>query len=588
MAVQAKYVQRNAKTGRLSYRRVFPPELRPFIESGNKAGPIELKRSLGAKSLSDPETLARYQAAMAEYERIVGVATRAKDQRTLASAGLYTELTPELAAFLIAAYKAELLAEDEEARWESRSTERKLLAAERLRKHCEEDLADHKALRAIGDLEAIVAAWADSVADFAASHDMVLDRRTEAFRWLCRDFNDANIEVWEATLERLSGEAVPTPKQPDRPLPASSAVAKSFEQIVQDILDSPSSDVSYPVREGVKTALRYFVEAHGSLRPHEITKAKVTEHLDLLAQKPSRVSKAEQSLPLRKVVELYRDREDVKRLSDKTKGQQMIFLSSMWSKAQEDGRIPESLANPFRGRGQGKRQRAPSKAPFGSTELKAIFSLDIFTEGVRPAGGKGEASYWMPLLLLWTGARPEEIAQLMVEDVRKDADGRWTLTITDEGEHPYKGHRRLKTTEKGTGRRTFLIPDGLLGLNLIGYVEHLRQEGERALFPRLRVKGARGYLCAGWSEWWSKYLASKRVSLSPGARPAREFRHLWATMAMESGIPKDARAYLMGHAAQDVNDTYGRREALGSYMVRLRFAGLEDTLARVKPWEPIG
>lgn len=263
----------------------------------------------------------------------------------------------------------------------------------------------------------------------------------------------------------------------------------------------------------------------------------------------------------------------------------MIFLSSMWSKAQDTGRIPEDMPNPFKGKGQGKRQRA-QKAPFGLDELKAIFSLDVFTEGVRPAGGKGEASYWMPLLLLWTGARPEEIAQLMVDDVRQDVDGRWTLTITDEGEHPHKGHRRLKTTEKETGRRTFRIPQLLLSLNFLEYVGHLKQAGTKALFPHLRTKGARGYLHAGWSEWWSKYLRTKRI-LPPtgGFRPMREFRDYWASVARECGIPKEAHVYLMGHAPQDVNDTYGQREAFGRYTDKLHFAGLEDTLSRIQPWK---
>lgn len=585
MAVPVPYVQEHAKTGRLSFRRVYPPELRPFIDSTGASGPIELKRSLGAKSLKEPGAMLRYQAASAEYDRIVESAKRAKDQRALAAVGLYTELTPELSAFLVEAYKAELLAEDEEIRWEPRSTERKLLAAERLRKHCEDDLAEHKALRAIGDLDAIVAAWAESVAGFASSHDMVLDGRTQAFRLLCRDFNDANIAVWEATLERLRGSSVPTPEQPVRSLPVLTDATQSFEQIVQGVLDSPVFAVGYPTREGTKTALRYLREAHGPLSPHEITKAKVTEHLNLLAQKPSRVPKGERVLPLRELVELYKDRENVKRLTVKTIEQQMIFLSSMWSKAQDAGHIPETLVNPFRRKELAKGKHQSSKALFGLGDVKAIFSLDIFTEGVRPAGGKGEASYWIPLLLLWTGARPEEIAQLMVDDVRQGTDGRWALTITDEGEHPHKGSRRLKTTEKGTGRRTFLIPQGLLDLNFLGYVEHLRREEERALFPHLRTKGARGYLYAGWSEWWSKYLASKHVSLPPGARPTREFRHFWSTVARECGIPKDARAYLMGHAPQDTNDTYGRREAFGNQMDHLRFAGLEDTLGRIQPWK---
>src|SRR3546814_13147439 len=59
---------------------------------------------------------------------------------------------------------------------------------------------------------------------------------------------------------------------------------------------------------------------------------------------------------------------------------------------------------------------------FSVAELQTIFSLPVFTRGERPPHGRGEASYWLPLLLLWTGGRPEEIAQLMVSDFFNDED----------------------------------------------------------------------------------------------------------------------------------------------------------------------
>lgn len=588
MAVPVPYVQRHLKTGRLSFRRVYPPELRPFIDSKGAASPSELKKSLGVKVLSEPGAMVRYQAAAAEYERVIAKARKAKARREgLATddaaegpSGCVRALDAETIAYLVQTYERDQFEAIEAALRKGDPAN-----LQRRSSYWELHHDDWREWQREWDFDNIEEYWEQTarnllgVAGYAVSPDEL-----GSIEALCRALNAKAIEIAPKAIERLQGHWVPLPAKPVRPEVSS----RSFEQIVLGILDSPICAVGYPTREGTRTALRYLREAHGPLTPQEITKAKVTEHLNLLAQKPARLPKGEQGLPLRKVVELYKDREDVKRLSVKTIEQQLIFLSSMWGKAQDAGHIPEALANPFKRKELAKRQRGSPKALFDLNEVKAILSLDIFTEGVRPAGGKGEASYWIPLLLLWTGARPEEIAQLMVQDVRQDADGRWTLTITDEGEHPHKGRRRLKTTEKETGRRTFLIPQPLLSLNFIGYVAHLKQTGEKALFPHLRTKGARGYLYAGWSTWWSKYLLAKRV-LPPtgGFRPMREFRDYWATVARECGIPKEAHVYLMGHAPQDINDDYGRREAYGREMDKLRFVGLEDTLARVKPWEPI-
>ena len=52
-------------------------------------------------------------------------------------------------------------------------------------------------------------------------------------------------------------------------------------------------------------------------------------------------------------------------------------------------------------------------------ECKQIFTSPVFTDSERPIAGKGEAAYWIPLLMLFTGARREEISQLTVERVKE-------------------------------------------------------------------------------------------------------------------------------------------------------------------------
>jgi integrase len=221
-------------------------------------------------------------------------------------------------------------------------------------------------------------------------------------------------------------------------------------------------------------------------------------------------------------------------------------------------------------------------------ELHAIFGLPIFTRGERPRGGGGEASYWIPLLLLWTGARPEEVAQLLVSDVAQDPeDGRWVIRITDEGQHPHKGRRTLKTAKTNSGRRIFSIPPALIDLGFLSYVEWLRAAGEPALFPALRPKGQRNDIFAQFGAWWSKYL--KKHGAFPageGRRPSREFRDNWATAARVSGIGRDAHEYIMGHstAGRSANVGYGSRAHYGREAEKISYKGLD--LSRVRPWTP--
>ena len=285
----------------------------------------------------------------------------------------------------------------------------------------------------------------------------------------------------------------------------------------------------------------------------------------------------------------YADRSDVERLSSKTLNQHLGSLSAIWNKGQTRGHFDENLTSPFTRHKLPVVRSGQDGRDFSATELQAIFSLPVFTRGERPAHGKGEACYWMPLLLLWTGGRPEEIAQLMVSDIFQDEEsGRLMMQITGDGTHPVKGKRRLKTTESGSGSRTFPVPQALLDLNLEGYLSALRAERETALFPKLVVKSQKkNLLFPSFGEWWSGYLKGQEVRLEgKGRRPSREFRQSWATAARQSGVPEEAMSYLMGHSNANAPTTrdYGRKASLGLWMDKVAFAKLD--LSKVKPWGP--
>jgi integrase len=274
-------------------------------------------------------------------------------------------------------------------------------------------------------------------------------------------------------------------------------------------------------------------------------------------------------------------------LTAKTYNGHASALAALWNKAQKSGQIAEGRTNPF------ANQRVTNAAPrrtgpkgFAKDELEAIFALPIFTQGERPRRGKGEASYWIPLLLLWTGARPEEVAQLTVADFRDDGQGGLTVSFTDEGAHPHKGQQSLKTSRKQSGRRTIPVPKALIDLGLHAYLERLRSAGEEALFPRLRTRGARGTLFASWGEWWSGLVREKGLLSETGyqRQPAREFRHTWTTAARAAGIPREAREYIQGHKAKDgtANEDYGSHSPLGVEIAKLVDFGCD--LCGVKPW----
>ena len=577
MGASVDYLHRHTTTGRLSFRRAYPPELRRHIPGQ----PVQLKRSLAAKVITAPGALDRFWAAAKEFDEITAKARKA-------ATGTYDRPDRATLTYLAALYGHGLHAGSEAAVNEG--------SAEANLGYWEEFGAEFRQWRVERDVEAVVAHFGPAARRLLENHGLLLDPSdTDTLGDLCLELNAATITAAEDARRRLTGHTVPLPpeplKAPGGP-PDAHRVPRgvTFPEVVKLVLESPVHSISETTKETSRTALRYLVEAFGSdLVAADINRKRVTDWLNLLVRKPRTPAAAHRRLKLPELVEEYAD-QDVPRLSAKTVEQYVAAMSARWRQAVMDGLIGEGVPNPFTDRKVRHGPRPERKVQYSREELQRIFGLPIFTEGEKPAGGKGAAAYWMPLILLWTGARPEEIAQLLVTDITQDPDtGRWFVRITDEGTHPHKGQRLLKTSKTLSGRRTFPVPKALLDLRFIEYVDHVRSSGERALFPQLRPKGRRNYLHAQFATWWGGHLRAAGV-LAPtsqgGRKPVREFRDVWATAARASGLPREAMEYIMGHRPPrgTANEDYGDKDPLGHQIDKLVFAGLD--LSAVRPWRP--
>lgn len=202
--------------------------------------------------------------------------------------------------------------------------------------------------------------------------------------------------------------------------------------------------------------------------------------------------------------------------------------------------------------------KAPSsekaRRSFDLPALKSIFSSPIYTVGHRPKGGGGDASYWLPLLALFTGARLEELCQSHPDDVMQVPyhDGgseasAWVIRITDEGEG-----QGLKNA--GSRRRVPLHPE-LERLGFVEYVQQAKDEGRKRIFHKLipSIDGKEG---GNFSKWFGRYLRDA-CNVADKRMVFHSFRHLFKEVLREVEIPKEINDALTGHESGDVGDKYG-------------------------------
>lgn len=126
--------------------------------------------------------------------------------------------------------------------------------------------------------------------------------------------------------------------------------------------------------------------------------------------------------------------------------------------------------------------------PFTPAQLKGFFQGAFYQRcapGADEAYAKGDRDwrFWFPLIMLFSGARPNEIAQLRVTDVRRSSAKVHYLDLMDEGD----GTDAIKV-KTASSRRRIPIHSELARIGFLDFVAVRRKSGGATarLFPSLK------------------------------------------------------------------------------------------------------
>ncbi len=254
--------------------------------------------------------------------------------------------------------------------------------------------------------------------------------------------------------------------------------------------------------------------------------------------------------------------------------------------------------------------RRKKRLPFSAADLELIFGSRIFTTQYRSHGQSGEATYWLPILMYYTGARPEELAGLALSDLRHDPHHGWYLDIIDrpcaEDRHLFddeptagapkrtgddddedddddipESHRRTLKTGSSV-RRVPLAPE-LLELGLLRYVAWVRSSGSSVFFPTLR-KDWHGKLSGSLGKFFGRYL--RALGIDDRRKVLYSLRHNMKDLLEAAGMRSKYVKRFLGHASGDgaVTDGYGSDVPLKR--IARRFARVRFPRIPALPWEP--
>lgn len=221
--------------------------------------------------------------------------------------------------------------------------------------------------------------------------------------------------------------------------------------------------------------------------------------------------------------------------------------------------------------------------PWTDSELKQIFERENY-----PAEG---FKFWTPLIALYTGARANEIAQLLVSDI-KQVSGIQCISIMDldddvDDDEPVAtpDDKPIKSLKTAASRRLVPIHPKLIEVGFLKFVEHQKEQGEKRLFPELNYSDVGGY---GRNVSRNFAEVTKRLGIWVERKKVfHSFRSTFNGRLMKLGTSQELREFLLGHANDSMNvQAYGKQIEDRPYEKLYEEVKKVDFGLTHKVWEP--
>lgn len=356
-------------------------------------------------------------------------------------------------------------------------------------------------------------------------------------RILARRLLEAELQAAEAGAKALDGEPLrahfPTPLAPTSNVHPQAAPSPLLSKVIAEYAEAKIAGGKWTGKTRILTEGRFrtLVELIGDKPASAVTTADMRALQLVLPKVPANFRTVFPGLDALQAIEKADAVGREHRLSAKSINQHLFDLRSLykWAMAQElVTKSPTSALAEVKDGGE-KRQ------PFTDEDLRAIF-------GTLKEDAEGSAArWWVPHLLLYTGARLEEMCQLQKEDI-KQLHGIWFFDVNREGS------KRLKTENS---ERLVPVHSRLLNMGWLDYVDSV--EGQH-LFPELSFKKDEGY-SAALSKWMGRRL--RRVGITdPRKVASHSFRHTMATRLGSARVSPQLVDRIQGWADSSMRGNY--------------------------------
>ena len=493
---------------------------------------------------------------------------------------------------------AEIDAELAEAWWKLRPlatlTEHDIKQMAMLWLHRAERRAEAEVAEGIGTTEALDNLDADvgdlldrddpvALASVQAAADRLLkeagaepDRSGAEYRLLVGLVRRAMVETARRSIDRLKGDfsgrtydALFNGVSAGAPAPEPPGIALTV-LVARYMADLARAGASAKTRLDSDFAFRALTELLGECTPaRDVTRAGCRRVRDVLSKLPPNATKRFLGEPLERAARRAEAR-GLRALAPRTVNAYLSKLSALFKWAEREGYVDKNPAVGLRAAEPEGDQRGARRS-FSTEQLRLVFNAPLYTGCQNDGAGFARRGpnvvrrgrFWVPLLVLFTGMRLNEVCRLGPDDV-ETRDGVPVILVRVGGDGT-----RVKTAAV-----LWVVPvhPELVKIGFLTFAEARQAAGYRRLFPELK-QDRRGYCSGPFQKWFSRFL--RHCGAYSRSTTFDSFRHCFRDALREADVGREATLVLGGWARAGVSDTvYGealRPSTLAREMAKVRY-----------------
>ena len=240
--------------------------------------------------------------------------------------------------------------------------------------------------------------------DWLVGNGYEVERSSPEFRVFALKFIKAQTQATKGMKQRQEGIPVETIPAPTKIQREDNQGLNTLEKLRDYWLTQPSETTGgkkgRTSEAEANTVIKKFRDYVGDLKPNEIT----DEHMVQLKDKMLASGSSNATI-------------------NKSRG----VLGAMFNMARKNRKL---AINPCADMKKLPIPLGEVEKPYTIQELSTIFNSPVFTHGERLKRFEGDATYWMPLLGLYTGARLNELGQLYTEDFGEEEGINYIVNVS--------------------------------------------------------------------------------------------------------------------------------------------------------------